>query len=161
MDKANIGNINNQYIIDEFEKLRKQIRYEMDHSTDKKKRFGDSFRLQAIDKVLAILKSFREEITAADQLKGVKGVGKGTLERLDEIIKKGKLSEIKKIDENYLKYVEELEEIYGLGKRKAFELVTKYGIKSVDDLRKLWKRGGHCVAGCGSEGVEVSRYCER
>ena len=38
----------NKVIINEFEKLIDQIKYDIDHSTDKKKEISNSFRLRQI-----------------------------------------------------------------------------------------------------------------
>lgn len=44
--------------------------------------------------------------------------------------------------EEYQKYVEELQAIHGVGRRRAFEWVTKFGIKSsIEDLKQLYLDG--------------------
>ena len=136
-------NPKNKWLIDEFDKLKKQIRYDIDHTGDRKKRLVHSFRLQAIDKVIAVLLEFEDEITSSAQLKGIKGIGKGTMERIDEILSKGKLSEIipEILDQEYLQYMEKLTEVYGVGQRKAYELYKDFGVKNIDDLKKLHKEG--------------------
>ena len=136
-------NPKNKWLIDEFDKLKKQIRYDIDHTGDRKKRLVHSFRLQAIDKVIAVLLEFEDEITSSAQLKGIKGIGKGTLDRIDEILSKGKLSEIipEILDQEYLQYMEKLTEVYGVGQRKAYELYKDFGIKSIDDLKKAHAEG--------------------
>lgn len=133
----------NSNIINEFERLTKQIQFDMDHEPDRKKRFAHSFRLKSIETVLKVLKKYPKKITSSEQLKGIKGVGKNSLARIDEILESGKLSEIMADiqDQSYLKYIEELEEIYGIGKRKAYELFKDYGVKSIDDLKKLYNSG--------------------
>ena len=136
-------NPENKYLVDEFEKLKTQIRYDMDHTTDRKKRLVHSFRLQAINKVITVLLNYSETITSSAQLKGTKGVGKGTLERIDEILKSGKLSEIMPgiLDKKYIEYIDELAGIYGVGERTAYELYKNYGVKSIEDLKKLYNSG--------------------
>lgn len=137
-------NPKNKFLIDEFNKLRKQIRFDMDHTTNKKKRLVHSFRLQAIDKVINILLNFKNEITSASQLEGIKGIGKGTLRRIDEILKHGKLNEINPdiLDQKYLQYIDELAEIYGIGDRTAYDLYRTYGVTSIEELKKLYESGG-------------------
>jgi len=137
-----IANVKNSYIINEFEKLRKQIRFEMDRA-NKKERMKHSYRLQAIETVLQNLRKYPNEITSSKQLKGVKGIGKGSLDRLDEIIKTGKLSEIvpELINQDYLQYVQELANVFGIGDRMAFDLYKNYGVKTIEDLEKLYKEG--------------------
>ena len=131
----------NNLIISEFEKLKKQIIYEMDYAETRKDRLVHEFRWQAIEKVIEIIKKFPKKITSIEQLKGIQGIGKGSLERIYEILKTGKLSEIKPFKEEYLKYVDELQTIHGIGRRRAFELVTEYGVKSIQDLKKLYVSG--------------------
>ena len=134
---------NNQKIINEFIKLIKQIKYEMDLAKNKKEELGQSYRLLTIQKVIKILEKYPEKITSGEQLKDLDGIGKGTINRINEIIKTGKLSEIKEevIDKSYLNYLEELEDVYGIGHKTALELYNKYNVKSIKDLKKLHKTG--------------------
>ena len=134
---------NNQKIINEFIKLIKQIKYEMDLAKNKKEELGQSYRLLTIQKVIKILEKYPEKITNGEQLKDLDGIGKGTINRINEIIKTGKLSEIKEevIDKSYLNYLEELEDVYGIGHKTALELYNKYNVKSIKDLKKLHKTG--------------------
>lgn len=133
--------INNK-IIEEFNKLVKQIQYDIDHEKDKNTKLKHSFRLQSVKKALQIIENFPDKITSSVQLKDIPGIGKGTLDRIDEILQTGKLSEIK-IDINeqqYLNYVNELEELFGIGKVKAYELYEKYGITSIKELKDLYEK---------------------
>ena len=87
----------NKTIIDEFEKLIDQIKYDIDHSSDKKRNFN-SFRLRQIKNSLKIIKTFPKKIKDdkdLEELKQLKGIGKGTINRIKEIIDSGKLNEIK------------------------------------------------------------------
>lgn len=133
----------NDKIIDEFNKLIKQIKFDIDSSKNKKEEISNSYRLLTIQKIIKILEKFPEKIISSDQLKNIDGIGKGTLTRIDEILKTGKLSEIKQevIDQSYLNYLDELEEIYGIGHKTALELFNKYNVKSIKDLKKLYKTG--------------------
>lgn len=133
-------NPDNKYLVSEFEKLKKQIRHDIDHTSDRKKRLVHSFRLQSVEKVVNILMNYPETIKSSNQLKGLRGVGKGTLSRIDEILKTGKLSEISPeiMEQKYLEYVDELAKVYGIGERTAYKLWKDYGVKSVDDLKNLY-----------------------
>ncbi len=133
----------NNKIISEFVKLTKQIKFDMDATKNKKEELAQSYRLLTIQKIIKILEKFPNKITSTDQLKNIDGIGKGTLSRVDEILKTGKLSEIKQevLDNSYLKYLEELEDVYGIGHKTALELFNKYNIKSISDLKKLYKTG--------------------
>jgi len=67
------------------------------------------------------------------------GIGKGTMERINEIIKTNKLSETKNFKKNkndmiQEKALEDLESVVGIGRAHALELI-KEGITSVDKLK--------------------------
>jgi len=130
----------NQQLIAEFEKYIKQIHFDIIHAKSKKDKIGHSFRLQATKKVLDIIKKFSSDITSSSQLKDIKGVGKNSLKNIDEILEKGKLGKINDdiLDQSYLRYIDELDELYGIGKTKALEYYTKYGVKSIKDLQQLY-----------------------
>ena len=133
----------NSKIISEFIKLTKQIKFDIDKSKNKKEELANSYRLLTIQKIIKILEKFPDKIISSEQLKNISGVGKGTLDRIDEILKTGKLSEIRQdvIDKSYLNYLEELEDVYGIGHKTALDLFNKYNVKSINDLKKLYKTG--------------------
>lgn len=133
----------NQQLITEFEKYIKQIHFDIINTKSKKDKLGHSFRLQATQKVLDIIKNFPSEIKNSAQLSGIKGVGKNSLKNIDEIIEKGKLSKVMDdiLDQTYLKYIDELDELYGIGKTKALEYYRTYGVKSIKDLQQLYADG--------------------
>lgn len=123
----------NTTIIDQFSKLVKHIKYSPDKSTSNK------FRLKQTIKILEILKKYDKKITSGEQLKDIKGIGKGTIDRINEILDKGYLSEIVEDQENYKAY-EELEQIFGIGKSYAKVLVEKHKIKSIKQLKDAIKQ---------------------
>lgn len=129
----------NQKIIEEFQKLLKQIKLELDINPDN---YTNRFRLQNITRSLKIIQNYPTKIKDGNELKDIKGIGKGTVDRINEIIKNGKLEEIKSdlLDKNkYLKYIEDLEEVFGIGRKTAFNLIKKFNIKSVNELKELVK----------------------
>ncbi len=133
----------NSKIINEFIKLTKQIKFDMDLAKNKKAELAQSYRLLTIQKIIKILEKYPNKIKSSEQLKDIDGIGKGTLARIDEILKTGKLSEIKQevLDKSYLNYLEELEDVYGIGHKTALELFNKYNVKSIADLKNLYKKG--------------------
>lgn len=133
--------VNNNLIILQLEKLKKKITFDKDYSENAKERLVHEFRWQAIERVIELIKKFPEKIVSIEQLKGIQGIGKGSLKRIDEILKTGTLSETENFSEEYQKSVEELQAIHGVGRRRAFEWVTKYGVKSIDDLKQLYLSG--------------------
>jgi len=124
-------------------KLLHQIKIQMDIAPSTKDFVSNSFRLKQIINALKIIKTFPKEIKSGDDLEGIEGIGKGTKSRIDEILKTGKLSEIKvsKTNEKYSKYVEELQKIHGIGQVTAYNLVVKQGIKTIEDLKRAYNDG--------------------
>ncbi len=143
MSKSNLNNNINNKIIKELNKLIIQIKFQIDHAKNNKEKVVHSYRLQSINKVIDVISKYPKKINNGEELKDIKGIGKGTIDRINEILQKGKLEEIQEdiINKNYLKYAEELEEIYGIGRKTAIELITKHKIKSIKDLKKLYKTG--------------------
>ena len=132
----------NSIIIKQFTLLLKQIQIDMNKSTGIEYT-KNSFRLSNTFKILKILKSLTKPIKTIDDinsLKNISGIGKGTIKRIEEILKTGKLSEIrKKNNSQYLESISNLIKIFGIGKKKANELIVKYNIHNINDLVKLIK----------------------
>lgn len=127
----------NKNLINEFSLFIEQIKLDIDFSSGKNQ-IKNMFRLKAVQKVLSVIEKFNKNITSSEQLKGIKGIGKKSLLRIDEILKTGKLSEVKinKDSLKYLKTIEELEEVFGIGRKKAYELFKKHSIVSIEELQK-------------------------
>ena len=132
----------NLNIINEFTKF---INY-LQHLVDASKTTGDTktitantFRLRQTKNSLQIIKKYSKKITLDNiaDFAELPGIGKGTIDRITEIIKTGKLKEIiafiDTTDENK-ELLEELESIVGIGHANALELI-KDGITSIDDLK--------------------------
>jgi DNA polymerase beta len=128
--------IDNNILINNFNNLIKQIKYDIDH--DKQNKLKNMFRLKHIKHALKVISEYPHKITSGKELEHIKGIGKGIVERIDEIIKTGKLGEIKITHQSdkYLQYVDDLEQIYGIGRNKAIELINEHNIKSVSELKK-------------------------
>jgi DNA polymerase beta len=136
-------NPKNIKITKEFEKLVDQIKIQMDIAPNTHVFTTNGFRLKQILIALQVIKLYPDQIKSGEQLKDFKGIGKGTINRINEILKTGFLSEIKisKSDQRSSEYVENLEQVHGIGHSKAYELVTEYGIKSVEELLKAYNKG--------------------
>jgi len=132
----------NLNIINEFTKF---INY-LQHLVDASKSTGDTktitantFRLRQTKNSLQIIKKYSKKITLDNiaDFAELPGIGKGTIDRIKEIIKTGKLKEIipfiDTTDENK-ELLEELESIVGIGRAHALELI-KNGITSIHDLK--------------------------
>jgi DNA ligase (NAD+) len=92
---------------------------------------GEQFRARAYQKAQETIMSMNEDIISLDQLKGKPNIGSTIMEKLDEFIKTGTLKVIEREKNNPVNI---LGEIYGVGPKKAQELVTA-GITSIDQLR--------------------------
>jgi DNA polymerase beta len=138
--------MSNTTIIDEFNKLAQQIKFNIETSNDDKIIKSNDFRLKQTKNIIRILKKYNKKIVndeQLDELIQMRGIGKGTIVRIKEILDKGKLKEIKsnKKQNLHLKYLYELEQVINIGPKKAQELVNKYKIKSVNQLKKEIKLG--------------------
>ena len=139
--------MSNKKIIDEFYRLVAFIKEENDkHISEKNTKLvnKNNFRLRMLNNVISILKKFPKKITK-NNLKEVlelKGIGKSSITRIEEILDKGKLSELGNFVDtkrDKKKAIAELEEIVGVGRSKALELYNQ-GIKSVKMLKDKVKK---------------------
>lgn len=136
----------NQTIISEFERLVSFIQQEIDdskESNDKKQATVNTFRQKQIKNALTTIKKFPKKITADNlaEFSELPGIGKGTIDRIKEILKNGKLSELGDFEQKEdpkKKIIEELETIVGVGRTTALEFF-KMGITSVKDLKNKIK----------------------
>lgn len=124
----------NKKIIDEFEKLVTNIKFEINNSTDNIEKKKHEFRLKNVKLALSILKKYPLVIESGTDLAEIKGIGKGTIKRIDEIIENGFLSELN--NNQCLNSLEELESVIGIGNVKATELYKEDNIKSVKELKE-------------------------
>ena len=131
----------NTNIIKQFDDLINMIKTDID--IQKSNNFVDNstlFRLKQLKNVLSIIKKYPDELTLDNlaEFKELPGIGKGTIDRIIEILKTGHLKEIKKIskkDQDHEKIINELENVHGIGRKLAIELY-EMGIKSIKDLKE-------------------------
>lgn len=133
----------NKQIIEEFARLVDHINYELNNAVVNKEKVKHMFRLRQIKNAYKIIKGYKKVITKGDDLKNIKGIGKRIIARIDEILKKGKLSEITSDEDKRKinKLVDELEQVIGIGKKTAIDLAKNKNIKSVKDLKKKVNSG--------------------
>jgi DNA polymerase beta len=138
----------NSVIIDQFNQLVKQIEAEFLNAqveNDIKEMNMHKYRLQNVKNILRILRKLDFEITSADDLKGISGIGAGTIRRIKEILETGRLSELKnkygKKKQAKISSIQELEQIIGIGSSNAKKMVTQYNIHSIDELKKAISKG--------------------
>lgn len=104
----------NSNIISQFELLVQQTQ-----SEEKVNRF----KLSAHRKALAALKQIDFEITLTSNLKGIKGIGKSSIDKIQEILETGCCSAIKiKKGDNKIHELQQLQRITGIGPTKAKKL---------------------------------------
>ena len=90
----------------------------------------------AYRKAVTAIKSLDIDITDADQLEGLPGVGDGIIRKIREFIADGTIKKFEFIDtDERTLTIQLLEGVWGLGPKGAEKLYNK-GIKSIDDLRK-------------------------
>lgn len=93
---------NRELVLDNFRQLIKQIKIDIDNTTGKEQ-LKNMYRLKSIDLARKIIEKNPDKIINLKELEQIKGIGPGTIKRIEEIMKTGKLSEIKitKIDEAF------------------------------------------------------------
>ena len=110
------------------------------------KKEKDFFRSRALQTASIILREFNEKIDNSQQLKGIPRVGKGTIEKVEEILKTGTMKELEDLKNKQkgissdtkdpkVKLLEDLESILGIGPVLAKKLI-KNGVTSLDDLKE-------------------------
>jgi len=136
----------NALIAEQFNLLVKQIQAEYLNAqmeNDVKEITMHKYRLQNIKKILSTIKKLDFEIKNVDDLKGIPGLGAGTVRRVKEILETGQLSELKnKYDKKKQATIDsilELEKVIGIGKETAKKFVIDNGITSINDLKKAIK----------------------
>lgn len=109
----------NSIIISELNNLISNLLYE--------KPANFSFKVNSFKKTINIIKEFNFEIKSSEQLKNVKGIGKGTIERINEILQNGNLQENKNVEKKQknISDFNKLQTITGIGPAKAKQLIEK------------------------------------
>lgn len=133
----------NKLILTEFQRLLIYFQNKLTKETDAQKMSVLRFKILSTVKALKILSGIHDRIKNADYLKGIAGIGAGTIARINEILESGKLSEIKGVTKKVVEHadvVRELQSVINIGESLAKKLVAK-GVKSVADLKKRVKSG--------------------
>lgn len=94
---------------------------------------GEVFRARAYKKAQETIMSITEDIVNVSQLKGKKGIGETILKKLNEYVETGTLALLEREKNNPVAI---FTTIYGVGPKKAKELVEKHNIKTVEELRE-------------------------
>ena len=117
-------------IISEFEKYADFLKTQINNDIKNK------FRYSKIKESIVILKKNINLLDNLEQLKKIKGIGKGTTDRINEIKQNGFIEEIKNYNLNdpVKISVDILTKVIGIGPVKAKKYVTEYNIHSIEDL---------------------------
>lgn len=100
------------------------LKYSEDYKLKKDKNI--TFKIIAARKFLKILGQIDYEITSGKQLESISGVGKKTIEKVDEILGTGKLKKTNSLKvTNTIKSEQELMRVSGIGPAKAKKLVEQ------------------------------------
>lgn len=101
---------------------------------------GNIFKLRSYEKVIKNIANITEPILSFEQIEVSSGAGDKIKLKLKEIIETGHLKQADKISKRSdVKIKNELMQVYGIGPKKAIDLVEKHEIYSVEDLRKKSK----------------------
>jgi len=94
---------------------------------------GEPFRARAYKRAQETILSITHDITSVDELKKLPGIGETIIEKLNEYVATGTLALFEREKENPI-YI--LTQVYGIGPKKADELVKKHGIRTIAALRE-------------------------
>ena len=120
----------------------KRIEAETTKTEDPKKKKSAPFKIRALKKAIEAIENYVSHITSGHQAReDIEGVGKGIAERIDEILATGGLKRAETLDDNYVRLVNELTKISGIGLVKARKLIDNFKITGIDDLVDKYQRG--------------------
>lgn len=97
---------------------------------------GEIFRARAYQKAQEFIMSYPNNIQSLNEIKGKPNIGPAVLEKLEEFISTGSLKIIEREKNNPANI---LSDVYGIGPKKAQELVDK-GITTIEQLRTNQKQ---------------------
>ena len=95
---------------------------------------GEPFRARAYKKAMESIMMVPTTIEHVDQIKDLPHIGKTILSKLREYVETGSIKKIEKEKQNP---VHVLTGVYGIGPKKASQLVKDHQITSIDELRKV------------------------
>lgn len=105
------------------------------------------FKVRAYEKAAQTVESLPDDITIVYERGGIKaleelpGIGKGIGEKIEELIKTGRLKYYGDLKKEIPVDIDNLRRIEGLGPKKILVLYKKLKIKDLEDLEKVAKQG--------------------
>jgi NAD-dependent DNA ligase len=94
---------------------------------------GEQFRARAYSNAKETIILYKNPITSVEELKGQKGIGKTILKKLQEYVDTGTLAVFETAKTNPI-FI--FTEVYGIGPKKAQELVEKNKVTTIAELRE-------------------------
>ncbi len=99
------------------------------------------FRAKSYITIVKTLEKIEKPIYSVEDVRGIPGIGKGTLEKIEEIIRTNDLTMYREIQKDpYYQAMRELQTITGIGPETANKFIES-GINSVEKLRQARDRG--------------------
>ena len=136
LEKTHLKTQSNKEIMNTETTDKKRYNEEFIELTDKLSNImlkqGEPFRARAYQKAQESIMTYPHDIYSANQLKDLPNIGTTIMDKLNEYEKTGSLRVIEREKTNPINI---LGDIYGVGPKKAKELVEN-GINTIDDLRK-------------------------
>jgi len=131
----------NTNIILKFEKLIDLIKKTNKLESDKKVKIINNFRIRQLINALNMIigLDYELDIEKAREL-NLPGIGKGTIARIIEILETGHLEEIDELQKKFnesskeIDIITQLNDVVGIGDKRAIELIKKFKVKSIQDL---------------------------
>ncbi len=93
---------------------------------------GEPFRARAYKNAQNSIINYKEPITTLDQIKTIPSVGVTILSKLEEFMKTGKIRAIEKYENDPMII---FTKVFGIGPKKAKELVKKENITTIEELK--------------------------
>lgn len=134
-------------VCDQLIRLIQLMKRQMFLLPSEKQRAVQGFRIQRLQQAVSVIQSHEGDLSSMDQLRGLPGVGKGTLRRVAEILSTGRLAEVQELEavvhaaSALVPKVEALMQLVGIGRSLAWKLVQEHNVSSIGDLRRLAERG--------------------
>ena len=138
--------IYNKNIISNFSNLVDYIKKINKLEQDRKIKQINKFRIKHLSNSISVISNLNYDLTI-DNIKdfNAPGIGKGTIDRIIEILKNKhlkELDELHKISKNKkIDIITELNDVINIGDKHAIELIKKFNVKSVADLKHKVDKG--------------------
>lgn len=138
-------------IIQKFNALIELLKMEINLSHDKEVKTINSFKVDALERNMQTLSKMNISKVNVTDVKGIKGFGKGTLAKIEEIIKTGTIYDITILNKKLKKLykldilIKEISQVIGIGSITALRLIYDWNIVSLNDLKSRVRNGSIVV----------------